>query len=129
MDSIIPWVGLCAAGGFILTLIKFWLSFNDRILVVGKDSDKKIDALREEREQAGHSISAQIGAMQGSFALYREQMAREQRDFITQEMMREFERRIERSTKESTDRIFDAIKDLTNRVNRVIEDRPRPSNT
>jgi hypothetical protein len=66
-----------------IAIIGFWMNFSDRI------SDARNEA-RIAREVAKEN-SERISSMNASFALYREQVAR---DYISREMMQEFERRL-----------------------------------
>jgi biopolymer transport protein ExbB/TolQ len=120
-DSLVTWASLIAAIGVGLTLLKFYNEFNDRILAAQKESNTKIDALRAEREVAGHNFSIQIAALQGALSLHKEQMAREQREFVTQAMLRDLEDRMEKSV----ERTVEAINQLTTRIDRALEDRKR----
>ena len=122
-DSVITWASLAAAIGVGLTLLKFYNEFNGLILASKKDADEKIDTLRSEREQAGERINTQINLIQAAFSMYREQTAKDQREFVTREMVRDLEQRIERSMRESSDRSVEAIGKLTARLDRLIEDR------
>jgi hypothetical protein len=123
METIITWA--ISGGIFIIALASFWLGVSDRISKVAQEANREINVLRTEREQAGERIGTQINVMQASFHLYREQQAKEQREFITREMLRDFEARIERSMRESAERAVEAINQLTARLDRLIGDRTR----
>lgn len=126
MENVVTWAAVLAVGGFVITLLKFWSALNDRIQSVGKEAGERIDTLRYEREAAGNGINTQIAAIHAQFSLHREQMAREQREFVTREMLRDFEQRIERSMKESGERTVEAIRQLSNRIDRAFEERDHP---
>lgn len=126
MENVVTWAALVAMATFTITLLKFWSALNDRIQSVGKEADKKIDTLRQEREEAGHNFNTQINTLNAAFSLHREQVAREQREFVTREMLRDFEQRIERSMRESSERTVKAIEQLTDRLDRAFEDRSTP---
>src|SRR3954471_707783 len=114
MDSIhliAIWAALAASLASLGAWFKIWMELAERSTKVKDEIYVKVDELREEREQAASIASGQISTLQASFSLYRENTAKEMRDFITRDMLRDFEQRIERSTKESSERVFAAIAD------------------
>lgn len=110
------WAALATSLGALIALIKLWVDMADRTSKIKDELQGRIDDSIREREKSHIDQSTQIIAMQGAFGLYRESVAKEMREFITREMLRDFETRIERSAKDSADRVFHAIGDLTKRI-------------
>lgn len=80
------WTTLAAFGSIavaIITVLGFWMNFSDRI------SEAKNEA--KTAKETAKENSDRIATMNAAFALYREQVAR---DYISREMMQEFERRL-----------------------------------
>ncbi len=124
MDGLAIAVSAASIVGAVITFLRFYQTFSDRISKVKDDAKQDVDQLRAEREKAGSDIASQIAAVHAQQSLFRETVAREQREFVTREMLRDFEQRIERTMRENAQQMVGAIETLTNRVDRVIEDRP-----
>lgn len=67
----------------VLTILGFWMHFSDRVTEARRDAKQAKEDTKENSEK--------ISLMNAAFALYREQVAR---DYISREMMQEFERRL-----------------------------------
>jgi hypothetical protein len=101
--TIVALFGIMASGAAILT---FWMRFSDRIT----KADGKAQAAREIAEEAkkdAHEANEKLALMSATFALYREQVAKE---YIHREVMREVE-----------DRLTAAIDRLGARFDRLLE--------
>jgi hypothetical protein len=102
MESAVTYAALIGAVGAILSVLKFWLDFNDRV------------------EKVKENGNVQIAALHNSFAIFREQMARERSEYITHEVLLQFESRIAANAKENTDRLTKAIEHVGDRVDQAI---------
>lgn len=71
---------ICVAG---ITVIGFWMRFSDRVTEAETRAQIAKDTAKDNSER--------IANLNAAFSLYREQVAR---DYISREMMQEFERRL-----------------------------------
>lgn len=80
------WATLAAIAGLvvsILTILGFWMHFSDKVTEAKRDAALARETAKENSER--------ITTLNAAFGLYREQVAR---DYISREMMSEFERRL-----------------------------------
>lgn len=94
------WMTLSAIAAFIvsiLTILGFWMHFSDKVTEAKRDAFQARELAKDNSER--------IATLNAAFSLYREQVAR---DYISREMMQEFERRLTGAIDKLGDR-FDKI--------------------
>lgn len=106
MTDVVTWGAVAVALGSLLSILKFYGSASDRITKAENAAKTALDTAQEAKKDA-HETNEKVILMSASFALYREQIARE---YIHREVMREVE-----------DRLTQAIERLGDRLDRVLE--------
>jgi len=109
MPEAVTWAALFAAAGACVAVIRFWTDLSGRLAraeSIAEEAQKRGDEAHKLSEQ----LHAQLFALNGSFALYREAVAK---DYLTRDSLRETETRL-----------TTAIERLGVRIDRALEPKP-----
>jgi hypothetical protein len=106
MNEVVTWIGVAAGCASLISILRFWMTYSDRITTAEAAAKAAADTAQEAKKDA-HETSEKIAILAASFSLYREQVARE---YIHREVMREVE-----------DRLTQAIDRLGVRLDRFTE--------
>jgi uncharacterized protein HemX len=141
MNDVVTWIALFAALSSSLGLLRFWQVHSDRLanaLSTGatalkeaegaratafrESEDAKKIALKEtdEVKKTAEVLNIQIAGVKADFASYREQAAKDAREYITRDTLREFEQRVATASRENADRLSGEIKEVGRRLDEVL---------
>ena len=90
MNEAITWGAVIVAVGSLLSILRFWSSYSDRI-TKAESAVKTANDTAQEAKRDAHEAIEKIAVLGAAFSLYREQVARE---YIHREVMREVEDRL-----------------------------------
>lgn len=106
MNEVVTWVGVAAGCASLVSILRFWMTYSDRITKSEAAAKTATDVAQEAKKDA-HEASEKNAILAASFSLYREQVAG---NYIHREVMREVE-----------ERLTQAIDRLGDRLDRVLE--------
>lgn len=132
--EVVTWgaiAGLCTVGGLVL---KLWIDVYREIGVVkgtAAAAEQRAAAVEQdviEQKKALVAVHNDVTMQNASFALYREQSAERNGEFITREMLGELERRLVADGRERFDLLTTQLSKLTERIDRLLArpDQPEP---
>jgi biopolymer transport protein ExbB/TolQ len=90
MNEVITWISVAAGVASLLSILRFWMTYSDRI-TKAEVAAKAAKDIAEEAKKDAHEASEKLAILAASFSLYREQVAKE---YIHREVMREVEDRL-----------------------------------
>lgn len=112
MSDVVTWVALFTGLGAMAAVLTLWQRISDRVATAG--------AQAAEAQRDSSNLSTSLNAHVAAFALYREQIAKEQREFVTRDMLREFEQRVAEASRENANRLSKEIGDVARRIDDVM---------
>lgn len=100
--------GLCTAG---VTVLSFWIAFTEKI-ATAKAKAEAAEAMAEDAKRDAENIQTQLAAHVGTFAMFREHIAKE---YIDRDALESMEKRI-----------MNGLKEIGMRVDKVLQQQHRP---
>jgi hypothetical protein len=101
MVDVLTWAPILAGLGSLVAIVRFWTEFSEKITITRAEA-AAVKAENASLKTAIDSHALQIAAMNASFGLHREQIAR---DYINRDTLREAESRITAAIERLGDRL------------------------
>jgi uncharacterized protein HemX len=119
MNDVVTWAALLLALSSGLGLLRFWQAHSEQLTTakaIGTAALKEA----EEAKKTAEVLNIQIAGVKADFASYREQAAKDAREYITRDTLREFEHRVATASRENADRLSGEIKEVGRRLDEVL---------
>lgn len=120
IQDVVTWGTLIAAVSLAVGLVRLRSESVEKM----SKAEQAIDAIETnvtELKRAAAELHNRITMSDAGMGLYREQAAKDAREYITRDMMREVEGRLVESMREMKKELGDDMKALTQRIDRVLQ--------
>ena len=116
MSDVVTWIALFAAVAAFGSVLRLWQLFADRVAEANAQAKSASEDAKEVKQKISDLETSHVAGV-AAFAIYREQIARE---YITRDIMREFEQRVSDAARENADRLSGEIKEISKRIDGVL---------